>query len=258
MTQFAWKPPIVVGNWKCNGGSAFVRSWAAEFAAAGRDRGAAMVGVCPPVPFVAELRNCLPAAILVGVQNIGAWGEGAYTGEVSGGMAAEAGGAFTLVGHSERRRLCGEDDDVVRTKLCAAADAGLGALLCVGETEEERGAGRTGDVLRGQIAAAAGNIDLQRLAGIAVGYEPVWAIGSGRTPSADEIGAAHAEISACVGEIAGEQVKIPVLYGGSVSERNVSDIAGISGVDGVLVGGASLDAGVFARICMACSGDNAS
>ena len=252
---------IVVANWKMH--SVGAGEWVRGFVGAG-GAGDSLVVVCPPAVFLDSVRRVLPEGVALGAQNVAAWrDDGAYTGEVSARMAAEVGCRFVIVGHSERRRHFGESDADCAGKIVAAVDAGLRPILCVGETEEQRGQGLAGDAIVRQLAAAEAAAVMARSdlgAGgtaavwenLVVAYEPVWAIGSGRTPADLEIETAHSlireELISQSGAFGG---RIPVLYGGSVRADNAAGIFACGGVDGALVGGASLDAAEFSAVCRA-------
>ena len=178
-----------------------------------------------------------------GVQNIHWEDAGAFTGETSASLARGAGARHALIGHSERRKLFGETDDATGRKVAAALRAGLSFTLCVGETAEEREAGLTLEVVRRQLRAGLTGVDAAAVASACIAYEPVWAIGTGRTATPVDASVVHvaigAELRAIIGERAGA---VPVLYGGSVNRANAEALLAADGVDGVLVGGASLDA----------------
>lgn len=234
-----------------HGSRAFARELSGGLAArmrGGRAPGAAVV-LCPPHPLLAGVAEAVAGSgILVGGQDCAAEAEGARTGDVAAEMVRDTGAAFVIVGHSERRILHGETDGVVRAKAMAAHRAGLIAVVCVGEDLEVREGGGTLARVRAQLAgslpegASAGNT--------VVAYEPVWAIGSGRTPSAGEVEEVHAVVH---GELASGRGAGPwrVLYGGSVGPANAAELAVVPGVDGVLVGGSSLQADAFWSICRA-------
>jgi triosephosphate isomerase len=186
----------------------------------------------------------------VGAQDCHAHAAGAFTGDVSAEMAKEAGASLVILGHSERRSLHGETDAVVRAKVEAAIRGGLEAIVCVGETLEERKAGRADAVVSSQLAGSLP--DALGAYPFAVAYEPVWAIGTGLTPTLEEIGAMHAEIRAVLVARFGEAVaRVPILYGGSVKGSNAVDIMAVPEVDGALVGGASLKSADFLPIIRA-------
>ena len=237
--------PVVIGNWKMNGLRADGEARVRELLERHRARpGAGTLGVCPPATLLILLRALLrDSAILLGGQDCSSAPKGAHTGDISAPMLADAGCRMVIVGHSERRHGHGESDDQVRAKAAAAHAAGLAAILCIGETEDEWSAGRTLEVLDRQLegslpqGATAENLILA--------YEPVWAIGTGRTPGTDEIERAHGHLRARLARLvpAGERVRI--LYGGSVKAANAGEILAIEHVDGALVGRASLDAAEF-------------
>ncbi|MEK0430589.1 MAG: hypothetical protein RL139_393 [Gemmatimonadota bacterium] len=178
-----------------------------------------------------------------GVQNIHWEDKGAYTGETSAALARGAGARQVLIGHSERRQIFGETDEATGRKVAAALRAGLSLTLCVGETAEEREAGRTLEVVRRQLRAAFAGVEPSAVAGTIVAYEPVWAIGTGRTATPEDASVVHVAIAGELRAIIGERGgAVPVLYGGSVNRSNVDALLAADGVDGVLVGGASLDA----------------
>jgi triosephosphate isomerase len=238
-------PPVVIGNWKMNGLRADGEARVRELVQRHRARpGAGTLGVCPPAPLLMPLHALLRgSAILLGGQDCSSAPKGAHTGDISAPMLSDAGCRMVIVGHSERRHGHGETDALVRSKAAAAHAAGLAAILCIGETEEEWLAGRTLEVLNrqleGSLPAGASSENL------ILAYEPVWAIGTGRTPGADEIAHAHDRLRAQLARLipAGEGVRI--LYGGSVKAANAGAILALEHVDGALVGGASLDAAEF-------------
>jgi triosephosphate isomerase len=225
---------LVAGNWKMFKGPAEAKAFLAEFRApAGVD-----VVVCPPAVSLAAAAEA--GGVAVYAQNAHWEPEGAYTGEISAGMLVELGVRGSLVGHSERRQLFGETDETVARRARAVLDAGLGLIACVGETLEQRESGDTELVLKIQceaIAFACGG------RGYAIAYEPVWAIGTGRTATPEQAQEAHAFVKTIA--------DVPVLYGGSVKPENAEELLAQPDVDGALVGGASLDPRSFAAICEA-------
>lgn len=236
--------PIVLGNWKMNGlpadGEERVRALAAK--AGGALRGT--LGVFPPATLVAAARGWIgDGPILLGGQDCHAKASGAYTGDLAAPMLEAAGADAVIVGHSERRQYHGESDATVRAKAEAALAAGLIAVVCIGETEAEYLAGETLDRLATQLAGSLPDAsDAER---VVVAYEPVWAIGTGRTPTTDEIGRAHGFIREKLEARFEDGTDIGILYGGSVKAENAKDILAVANVDGALVGGASLDAAGF-------------
>ncbi len=235
---------VVAGNWKMHHGPVAT----AEFL--GRFRPEADPGSVKVILFVAGLslhaaKADAPPSVGLGVQNIHWEPFGALTGEVSAEMAREAGASYVLVGHSERRHVFGETDADVGRKADAAVRAGLVPVLCVGERLEERRGRRLAQVLRRQVAAFLPA--LPERGEFMVAYEPVWAIGTGETATPEDASEAHGIVREALGELG----RAPILYGGSVNPGNAAALMSAPGVDGVLVGGGSLDAEVFARIAEA-------
>ena len=240
---------LVVGNWKMNGGLAVNAGLLARLASEWTPREARKLVVCVPAPYLAQAQVALSAsAVMWGVQDVSEHVSGAYTGEVAAGMAAEFGSRYAIVGHSERRRLHGETDRVVGAKALAALDGGLTPIACVGETLAERERGATDEVVTRQVDALIAALgDSARDCVIA--YEPVWAIGTGRTASPEQAQAVHALLrSRLAGAGAGE---VSLLYGGSVKGSNAAALFAMRDIDGALVGGASLDADEFLTIARA-------
>ena len=245
--------PLFVANWKMNGlhADGLARASALAGHAAGGDCGGDIV-VCPPATLLFALRAVFAGSqIELGGQDCHATPEGAHTGDVSAPMLADAGCAYVIVGHSERRAGHGEADETVAGKAAAAHAAGLAAIVCVGESAVDRDDGRALAVIGRQVERSLP--DGSTTDNTAIAYEPVWAIGTGRTPGARDIRAAHAEVRAgWERRFSGSSQALRVLYGGSVTARNAGEILAVPGVDGVLVGGASLSADTFWQICQAC------
>lgn len=244
--------PFIVGNWKMNG----TRAMLAEARAI--DRGAARhpgvrVAVAPPFTLIHTMAENAETMAISG-QDCHAAASGAYTGDVSAAMLADSGATFTILGHSERRAMHGESDAVVRAKAEAALAAGLEVIVCVGETEAQRDAGQAEAVVCGQLD---GSLPVGEgvAARVTAAYEPVWAIGTGRVPSVDDIGAIHRAIRARLLQIYGEDgAGVSILYGGSVNAANASELLAADEVGGALVGGASLQADSFLAIVLAAGG----
>ena len=237
---------LIAGNWKMNGlRAALGEIEAVEAGLTGKRCDAA---ICPPATLIAAAAVAAARSPLaIGGQDCHTAISGAHTGDISAEMIADAGGELVIVGHSERRADHGESDAVVRAKAEAAWRAGLLAILCVGETEAERRSGDTLKVLDRQLSGSVP--DGATPANLVVAYEPVWAIGTGLTASTDDIVAAHAHIRArLVERFGGGAAAIRILYGGSVKPSNASEILALAGVDGALVGGASLKAADFVAI----------
>jgi triosephosphate isomerase len=236
---------LVAGNWKMNGSLAALVELDAILAAAGAAP-EVDVAVCPPFTLITPAVARVPA-LTIGAQDCHGQPKGAHTGCVSAAMLVEAGAKLAIVGHSERRADQHETDAEVEAKATAAIAAGLLAIVCVGETEAERDAGRAVAVVAGQLD---GSIPRQGSgATLVVAYEPVWAIGTGRTPSTDDVAEMHAAIRARLCELLGaEGAKVRILYGGSVKPDNAKELLAVANVDGALVGGASLTAAQFVPI----------
>ena len=241
--------PYIVGNWKMNGTRAMLAEARAIGRAAARFPGID-VGLAPPFTLLHAMAEEVPE-IAIGGQDCHASPGGAFTGDVSAPMLADAGARFCILGHSERREVHGEDDAMVRRKAEAALAAGLAVILCVGETEAERDAGAAEARVAGQLDGS-----LPRSEGaatrLAIAYEPIWAIGTGRVPSGAEITAMHRAIRARLVALHGEGgAAIRILYGGSVNPANAAELLATDEVDGALVGGASLNAADFLAIVQA-------
>jgi triosephosphate isomerase len=241
---------LAAGNWKMNGTRASLAELKAI--AAGAAGAACEVAICPPATLIAEAVAAVAGtAVEIGGQDCHAAASGAHTGDISAGMIADAGGRLVIVGHSERRTDHGETDAEVQAKAEAAWRAGLVAIVCIGETEAERRGGETNAVLSRQVAGSVP--DGATAANAVIAYEPVWAIGTGLTPTLDDIAAAHTHIRAQLAKKLGNEAdSVRILYGGSVKPQNAGEIMAVSGVDGALVGGASLKAADFLAIVRAC------
>jgi triosephosphate isomerase len=240
----------VVGNWKLNGSlpgnEALLRAILREASPqAGRH-----LAVCVPAPYLAQVRGLLEGTpVAWGGQDVSRFEKGAYTGEVSGAMVREFGAAFAIVGHSERRTLFGDTDAVVAEKFAAARKAGLVPIFCVGETLQEREGGVTQAVLARQLDAVLESAGAAALDGALLAYEPVWAIGTGRTATAAQAQEAHAFLRGRVAaKDAAVAARVPILYGGSVKGSNAAELFAMPDVDGGLIGGASLVAEDFLAI----------
>ena len=240
---------LIVGNWKMNGGLATNSALLVALLAGWKSPAGRTMGVCVPFPYLGQARDALQdSAIAWGAQDVSAHSAGAYTGEVSAGMLAEFGCGMVLVGHSERRQLHGETDGMVAAKAMSALNGGLTPVVCLGETLAERDAGQTLDVVGRQFDAVAAALGA-RLALVALAYEPVWAIGTGRTATPAEAQAVHGFLRQRLEAAGAGDVK--VLYGGSVKAANAAELFAMPDIDGGLVGGASLDANEFLAIAAA-------
>mgnify|MGYP002624058967 FL=1 len=245
---------VIAGNWKMHLGPHETRGFFEAFDASVLETGHELI----LFPSIASLgaaflaRGAAVKGIGLGVQNIHWEDSGAFTGETSAPIAADAGAEFALVGHSERRHVFGETDEETARKVAAARRHGLVPVLCVGETLEERRAGRVDEVILRQLDAALPELDSEG-SRFLVAYEPVWAIGTGETATPEDASAAHAtlraRLTAALG--GGRAARVPILYGGSVKPENAEELMAATDVDGVLVGGASLDPGSFAAIARA-------
>ncbi len=246
--------PLVAGNWKMNG----LRASSAELdkIVSGAGAVAERTGllICPPATLIAAFSGIARSSrVAIGGQDCHAEASGAFTGDIAAEMLADSGAAFAIVGHSERRTLHGETDATIEAKARAAWRAGLAAIVCIGETRADREASRTLDVLGRQIdGSVPQGATAERLV---VAYEPVWAIGTGLTPTIADIAEAHAFIRSRLRERIGAAAEgVRILYGGSVKPANAAEILGVADVDGALVGGASLKAQDFLGIAAACAG----
>ncbi len=247
------RKPVMAGNWKMHKGPAEAAAFFADFLAAWTARGDRTVAFFPPAVSLAAARQAIGGRtdVLLGVQNVHWEKTGAFTGETSAAMASDAGAALVLVGHSERRHVFGETSQETARKVRAVLDAGMVPVLCVGETIEERRGGRAEEVVREQLGAVLGTLSDEDAARLLVAYEPVWAIGTGETASPADAAAMHRVVRETVAAAFGTEraAEIAVLYGGSVKPDNAAELLAEEGVDGVLVGGASLDPRGFAAIC---------
>lgn len=247
--------PFIVGNWKMNGTRASLSEARAIDRGAARQPGV-RVAIAPPFTLISAMTEAVQTAI-VGAQDCHAQQSGAFTGDVAAPMLADVGAQFVIVGHSERRAMHAETDAVVRAKAEAALAAGLEVIVCVGETEAQRDAGQAEAVVADQIKGS-----LPQGEGltprITVAYEPVWAIGTGRVPSTEDVAAMHKSIRAELLAMYGDEgAPVRILYGGSVNAKNAAELLGVDEVGGALVGGASLTADSFLAIVLAAGGNDA-
>lgn len=244
---------LVAGNWKMHGNLATNQALLEALREGLSREEGVTCAVCPPFPYLPQAAKVLSgSAIRWGAQNLSEHDSGAYTGEVSGAMLRDLGCRYVIVGHSERRTLCGEGDDLVAAKFEAARRAGLTPILCVGETLAEREAGRTEAVLTRQLQAVLGRAGVKAFSEAVLAYEPVWAIGTGRTATREQAQAAHAFLRDSVRKHDdGLGAGLTILYGGSVKPANAGELFAMPDVDGGLIGGASLVAGDFIAICKA-------
>ena len=243
--------PVFAANWKMNHGPTQARAFIAAFAARWTPRKDRTVLLFPPALSVTSVVHALGSRtdVGVGVQNIWTEDKGAFTGESSAPMAKDAGARYVLVGHSERRHVFGETDEQTALKCAAAVRNGLTPILCVGELLAEREAGKTLAVVTRQLNAGLAPLDGDAVAAMAIAYEPVWAIGTGKTATSDDASEVHAAIRRLLDARVGRATEIPILYGGSVNASNAKALLDAPGVDGLLVGGASLDVDSWLAIC---------
>jgi triosephosphate isomerase len=244
---------LVAGNWKMHGSLPENAALLDAVRRGANDLRAAQVAVCVPFPYLFQAQQALAGSrVAWGAQNVNPHAKGAYTGEVSAAMVREFGCTFVIVGHSERRTLCGEDDAAVAAKAGAAWQVGLTPILCVGETLAQREAGTTESVVRAQLEAVVARHGAATLARAVLAYEPVWAIGTGRTATPEQAQAVHAFVRARVAEQDKNVAEgLRILYGGSVKASNAAELFAMPDIDGGLIGGASLAGEEFMAICKA-------
>ena len=244
---------LVAGNWKMHGSRAENRRLLGTVKREAPSVAGVEVAVCVPFPYLQQAGEELAGSgVAWGGQTLSEHDSGAFTGEVSGAMLRDLGCRYVIVGHSERRTLYGEDSATVALKYKAALDAGLIPILCVGETLAQREADETEAVVDAQLAAVMTRVGAAGLASGVVAYEPVWAIGTGKTASPEQAQAVHAHIRGRVADEAAEVAQgLRILYGGSVKASNAAELFGMPDIDGGLIGGASLVASEFVAICRA-------
>jgi len=245
--------PLIAGNWKMNGLKASLGEFEAMLAGSAAASVKADLLVCPPATlistFAGQARGA--TALSIGAQDCHPKASGAHTGDISAEMLADAGARAIIVGHSERRTDHGESDGLVRAKAEAAWRAGVVAIVCIGETQHQRDAGQALDICRGQLELSLP--EGARADNLVVAYEPVWAIGTGRTPTTDDVAEVHAAIrEVLVSRFGDEGRKMRILYGGSVKPSNAGELMAVANVNGALVGGASLKAADFLAIVAGC------
>lgn len=241
---------VVIANFKMNKTIRDTKEYIAELIPL-VENSKTIIGICPPHTAIKSAQRKLKAtSIYLGAQNMHVEDKGAFTGEVSGEMIKEAGATFVLLGHSERRNLYRENNSLINNKIKKALKLGLKIVLCIGESLAERGQDKIDVVLQTQLSEGLKDVYANEMSNIIIAYEPVWAIGTGKVPTIDQIGKAMDSIRNIIKKLYNKQIAddIIVLYGGSVSENNSKEIAQIKGVDGALVGGAALDAKRFAKI----------
>jgi triosephosphate isomerase len=244
--------PLIAGNWKMNGLKSSHAEFDAMLAGAGALAAKADLLVCPPATLIAAFADkARGSKVAVGAQDCHPKASGAHTGDLAAEMLADAGASAIIVGHSERRADHGESNALVRQKAEAAWRAGLTAIVCIGETRAERDAGQTLDICGTQLKGSLP--DGTTSTNLVVAYEPVWAIGTGLTPTAEDVEQVHRFIRGVLTDrFKGEGAKIRILYGGSVKPSNAAELMGVANVNGALVGGASLKAADFLAIAAGC------
>ncbi len=247
--------PLVAGNWKMNTTRSEARALAAAVASGVADAVASVdVAVCPPFPYLVDVGQAIEGSgVALGAQNAYHEPPGAYTGEVAVEMLVDVGCRWVILGHSERRHILGESDELIRKKIRAARDGGLGVIFCVGELLEERQDGRTEAVLERQMSEGLRDLPAEALDGLVVAYEPVWAIGTGVTATPEQAQSAHVYLRGWLADRYNDQIAsaMRILYGGSVKPDNAAGLLAQPDLDGALVGGASLKAESFVSIVKA-------
>jgi len=243
---------LVAGNWKMNGSLAANAALVAGIKE-GLPADACDVAVCVPAPYLAQVQGAVAgSAVALGAQDMSAHASGAFTGEVSAAMLQEFGVQYVILGHSERRAYHGESDAAVAAKTVAALKAGLVPVVCVGETLEQREAGQTNEIVGGQLDVVLAALSVEEVARIVVAYEPVWAIGTGKTATPEMAQEVHAMLRARLGAKSAEAAaKVRVLYGGSMKPDNAEQLLAMADIDGGLIGGAALKAADFLAIIKA-------
>ena len=244
---------LVAGNWKLNGSLDSVKQLVSGIMAGAGDTGDTRIAVCPPFVYIPLAANLLAGSrIALGSQDVSDQESGAFTGEVSGPMLTDFGCTYAIVGHSERRALYAEDDEFTARKFAAARRAGLTPILCVGETLEEREQGITEAVVARQLDAVVELEGIEAIGAAVIAYEPVWAIGTGKTATPDQAQEVHAFIRGKIAALNADVADgLRILYGGSMNPGNAKDLIGQPDIDGGLIGGASLKAEDFLAICQA-------
>ena len=245
------RKPLIAGNWKMFKTSAEAVETARQLMDLVADISDTEVMIAPPFTALAPVAEILKQSrILVGAQNLYWEKEGAFTGEISPLMLVSAGCQYVIIGHSERRQYFGETDHSVNKKISAASKHGLIPIFCIGESEKERESGQTFSVLDKQVKKGLEGLFADNLKTLVIAYEPVWAIGTGKTATSDQAQEVHQFLRSLVGELFGEMLarSVRILYGGSVKPGNISELMVKPDIDGALVGGASLDAETFSKI----------
>ena len=245
---------FVAGNWKMNLDCRQALELAGALKAEFGSLETVTLAVCPPFVYLKCVADALDGSLIgVGAQNMYTEPGGAYTGEVAGPMLLDVGCRYVVLGHSERRHVMGEPDDLVNAKVLKALEFGLEPILCLGEKLEQREAAQTKDVVSGQLEAGLAGVTAEQMAGVTIAYEPVWAIGTGLTATSEQAEEVHAELRCLLAGMYSTEVAAATViqYGGSVKPDNAAELMGMPNVDGALVGGASLKADAFSGIIRA-------
>ena len=241
--------PFIAGNWKMFKTGHEAVAFISEFRGLIKDVAGRQVALAAPATALERAAKAAEGSgIIIGAQNLHWEPQGAFTGEISAAMIKETGATMVIIGHSERRAYFGDTDEWVSEKLAAASGAGLLAVVCVGETLSERESGQTFQVLETQLKGSLAGFDAAKAADLIVAYEPVWAIGTGKTATAAEAQETHAYIRGALGRLGLPADSLRILYGGSVKPENAAQLMGEKDIDGLLVGGASLKPDSFAKI----------
>ena len=249
-----YRKAIIAGNWKMNMLPSQVRPFMEELRAALPEEKTCDVAICAPFPLIPSvLRSARDSRIMVGAQNVSEFAAGAYTGEVSALQLKDLGVRLTIVGHSERRGYFGETDDTVNAKVRALLAAGIFPVICVGESAAQREKGLTSDHIAYQVKAALYGVEADRLRRCIIAYEPIWAIGTGKTATAEQAQEVCQHIRAVIRGLYGARTArgVSILYGGSMNADNAAELLAMPDIDGGLIGGASLKPGDFAKIIAA-------
>ena len=255
-----YRKTVIAGNWKMNHTASQTRAFAESLKAILPKTKWCEIVVC--VPFVdipAALKAFRDTRIAIGAQNVHFASSGAFTGEISAEMLRDLGVRYVIVGHSERRQMFGETDEIVNQKLHAALNAGLSPILCVGETAEQRELGVTLECIALQVKTALANVSPDRIRRVVIAYEPIWAIGTGKTPSAEQANEVCEAIRTVVRKLYGARIarSVSIQYGGSMNQHNAESLLAQPDIDGGLIGGASLNPDTFMAIVHAANQDHA-
>jgi len=243
---------IIAANWKMNHTSAELKDFFSRFLAGYKPRSGVTAVVAPPSCYISQAARLAAGAerLYIGAQNMYFQPKGAFTGELSAAMLKDCGCRYVILGHSERRHVFGETDELIAKKIAAALESGLTPIFCIGELLQEREAGQTEEVVAHQLKAVLPSLSAEQMAGVVIAYEPVWAIGTGKTATPEQAQEVHAMVRRIIAGIysPGLADEVIILYGGSVKPENVDSLMAAPDIDGALVGGASLAAESFLRL----------